>query len=301
MDIQATINYIQPDGRRPYSMLYKQNERPPSSNHARNYQDMTIRDARGKANMWDNGVELVEQHTSLTTEDFYANSQKIKDVYYDEMCEAVKKATGAARVIAFDHNVRNQDRARREGGDLFKNNPRLGGYAGSCHNDYTPKSAPQRILDLAKPTGQGGSYTLTDQPVLTQEEAEAYVKGRYVFINAWRNISDEPICDQHLAVCDGTSIDKDDFLEMDLCYEDRTGEIFAFSHKERHQWIYFPNMVKEEVMMLKCYDSDPTKGCQYTAHMAIKDPKAPANYHRESIEVRTIAFFPEESPPKCRL
>ena len=44
-------------------------------------------------------------------------------------------------------------------------------------------------------------------------------------------------------------------------------------------------------MLLKCFDSDSQRAC-FTAHSAFDDPTAPAGAApRESIEVRTLAFF----------
>ena len=50
-------------------------------------------------------------------------------------------------------------------------------------------------------------------------------------------------------------------------------------------------MQADEAMLLKCYDSDPTPA-RFTAHSAFDDPTSPADAApRESIEVRTFAFF----------
>ena len=42
-------------------------------------------------------------------------------------------------------------------------------------------------------------------------------QGRFLYINAWRNISDTPIGNDHLAVCDETSLVKpDDYIVTDF-------------------------------------------------------------------------------------
>ncbi|HYL60481.1 MAG TPA: CmcJ/NvfI family oxidoreductase, partial [Candidatus Acidoferrales bacterium] len=61
-----------------------------------------------------------------------------------------------------------------------------------------------------------------------------------------------------------------------------------------HRWYYIPHQRKEEVLLLKCYDSDG-RHSRFTAHSAFEDPSSPPNAApRESIEVRTLVFFAPE-------
>ena len=61
---------------------------------------------------------------------------------------------------------------------------------------------------------------------------------------------------------------------------------------ERHRWYYYSAMRADEALLLKCYDSDASLA-QFTAHSAFDDPtSAPDAPSRESIEVRTLAFYP---------
>jgi hypothetical protein len=51
-------------------------------------------------------------------------------------------------------------------------------------------------------------------------------------------------------------------------------------------------MIEIEVMLLKCYESDEHRASS-TAHGSFDDPTSPSDTHaRESIEVRTLVFFP---------
>ena len=46
-----------------------------------------------------------------------------------------------------------------------------------------------------------------------------YKSGRFLYLNAWRNISDTPIGNNHLAVCDETSlVAPDDYIPTDLFF-----------------------------------------------------------------------------------
>ena len=49
-------------------------------------------------------------------------------------------------------------------------------------------------------------------------------------------------------------------------------------------------MTREEVLLFKYHDSDPTKALR-TPHTAFHDPSFPEARIRESIEFRTIAYF----------
>ena len=83
-----------------------------------------------------------------------------------------------------------------------------------------------------------------------------------------------------------------DMIETDLRYPDRIGEIYSFAYSEAHRWLYFPTMRPDETMLLKCYDSALDGPARFTAHCAFDAPDSAADAPvRESIEVRTLAFF----------
>jgi hypothetical protein len=80
-------------------------------------------------------------------------------------------------------------------------------------------------------------------------------------------------------------------LPTDLVYADRTGEIYSFTWREQHRWFYYPAMRADEALLLKCYDSHGD-AARFTAHTAFDDPTSrPDAAVRESIEVRTLAFW----------
>lgn len=87
---------------------------------------------------------------------------------------------------------------------------------------------------------------------------------------------------------------KEDFIPTDLIYRDRTGEIYSIGHRPAHEWYYFSAMQRDDVMLLKCYDSSLDVAARFTAHSAFEigtpDDGLP---ERESIEVRTLVFYPE--------
>jgi hypothetical protein len=210
------------------------------------------------------GFALWRHDTAVT--DFYDEKQ-VREVYYPEMERLVAEATGAQKVLVFDHTIRVAERAVERG---------LRAPVQMVHNDYTDKSGPQRVRDL-----------------LPAPEAEARLRHRFVEINVWRPIKG-PVQAWPLALADARSIAPADVITCDLIYADRTGEILYGIYNPDHRWNYFPRMERHEAALIKCYDSLKDGRARFSLHTAFEDPTTPKNAPpRESIEIRTLAFFAE--------
>lgn len=209
------------------------------------------------------GFELVASPTKVA--DFYDEKQ-IADVYYPECIALLKRETGASEVHIFDHTLRVQDEAKRAAHGTRLPVPVV-------HNDYTEKSAPQRIKDLLEP-----------------EKAERFLSGRFAMVNVWRSFG-ESAERYPLAFADGRTVPQQDFIAVDIVYPDRTGEIYQNAHSPAQRWYYFSGMTRDETVLLKCFDTDPGR-TRYTAHTGVENPHAPEGAPpRESIEVRTLLAF----------
>ena len=207
------------------------------------------------------GFALTRHDTAIT--DFYDETQ-VRAVYYPEVERLVAAATGAEKVLVFDHTIRVAERAVERG---------LRTPVQMVHNDYTDKSGPQRVRDLLP------------------DEAEARLKHRFVEINVWRPIKG-PVQAWPLALAEASSIAPEDVIPCDLIYANRTGEILYGIHNPNHRWNYFPRMAREEAVLIKCFDSLKDGRARFSLHTAFEDPTTPADAPpRESIEVRTLAFF----------
>ena len=229
---------------------------------------MAIHDARplrGELSLDTEGVVLIDAATSF--DDFY-DPDRVREHYYLEMESLVMRQTGAVRVLAFDHNLRSKALAGESQYDAQM--PVL-----FAHNDYTDDSGPQRVRDLLP------------------DEADRLLEKRFAVINVWRPTRG-PVRESPLAVCDAQTMGPNDLVAMDLIYPDRVGEVQSLRYVEGHRWLYFPKMKASEVMLLKCYDSTSDGRARFTAHSAFEGPQTPADTEpRESIEVRTLAFFEE--------
>ena len=63
-------------------------------------------------------------------------------------------------------------------------------------------------------------------------------------------------------------------------------------YNPEHRWYWFPRMRRDEALVFKVYDSLTDGRARWTAHTAFDDPTAPPDARpRESIEIRTLAFF----------
>jgi len=263
--VDARLNYLEDCGQKPVSYTYS----PPPGIPARTGKyakfPVAIHDARPIArelSLDRQGFALIHQDSAVR--DFYSD-REVREIYFPEVERMVRESTGAARVLVFDYNLRCRPRAKQ--GEKGIQEP-----VKVAHNDYTIKSGPQRVRDLLP------------------AEADALLKNRFAVINVWRPIRG-PVQETPLAVCDAQTIAAADLVIHDLIYRDRKGEVYSVAYNPAHRWYYFPKMMRDEVMLLKCYDSR-TDVARFTAHSAFDDPTSPADAApRESIEVRTIAFF----------
>jgi hypothetical protein len=113
-----------------------------------------------------------------------------------------------------------------------------------------------------------------------------------------------PPQDWPLAICDYTSVGPDEGLDNRMYLVDKIpDDLYAempqtapgtsgseFLHNPDHHWWYFPEMTRDEILLLKLNDSDHSVAWR-VPHSAFHDKTANAAEPRHSIEFRTIAFF----------
>jgi hypothetical protein len=265
--VDAALNYLAPMTEKPRNYTFEPPPGVPQSNavfESRRLPVFNLRPVADQVSLDREGVALVQHRSAVV--DFYDEGE-LETVYYPEAEALVAAATGARRVVVFDHTIRRRiaGTADRTAGAPRQPVPRV-------HNDYTVKSAPQRVRDLLG------------------DEAEAALEGRFAVINVWRPIRG-PLRDAPLAVCDATTADFGDFVAQDLVYPDRVGETYLVRHNPAHRWYYVPDMQADEALLLKCYDSAEDGTARFAPHTAFEDPTATHVLPRESIELRTLVFY----------
>ncbi len=264
--VEATMTYLVADGGTPFVYQYAPPPGMPERSGRYAEHAVSVRNARpltGDLSLDRQGF-ILARHDSLVR-DYYDEAQ-VRTIYYPEVERLVRERTGAARVVVFDHNVRSGSARIRATTGVREPVRRV-------HNDYTGKSAPQRVRDLLP------------------REAEDLLRQRFVFINVWRSIG-WPVQDMPLGLCDARSMAPQDLVPTELRYPDRTGETYSVAYNPAQRWYYFPRLRRDEAILLKCFDSATDGRARLSAHSAFVDPGVPAGTPpRESIEARTVVFF----------
>jgi hypothetical protein len=263
--VVSTMNYLR-DGSHPPAMFWRERrDGEPQADPDWEPHEIRIHDIRGREGDYDldrDGFEIIGIDVEAPQSQ---DREAIEGAYYAAVCDRVKAEIGASHVIAFDDNYRSAG---------AKYNTVTDKPAYLVHNDYTEDSAPQRIRDL-----------------LASDEAEWRLKKRYAFINLWRPVN-HPAEDLPLGVCRADSLDQADFVPCAMYWPEREGEIYLLQHNPGHEWFYLSRMATNEALLLKCFDSARDGRARYAPHTAFQDPTGrPGAKPRESVEVRTIAFF----------
>lgn len=211
----------------------------------------------------------------------FKDDAEIRSAYYKEIESLVKEATGAERIIVFDHTLRDT----AVGSSL---NVKMGDAAAAVlrvHTDYTDSSGPQRVRTLA----ETGGYTGVKLP---EEVTNDILSRDFCIVNVWRNVKDEPVQSKPLAVLDPSGLRKEDFITYEMHYPERRGENYALRFCDQHRWYYFPFMEKDECLIFKTWESRKDRP-RYCFHTAFEELQALADAPpRSSIEVRTVAIMP---------
>ncbi len=269
-DVRAPLTFIVPQDSKPCFHSAALTGDQPKLFFETEDRTVTIRDMRPLADglsLDRQGFELRRHETAV--DDLYDDAA-VEDVYEPEIEALLKAATGADRVVIFDH-TRRSDAVR---GAANPDGPR--GPASRVHVDYTVASGPVRAADVL------------GAEAVARALAAA---GRIVQINVWRPIIG-PVQRTPLALADATSVKTAELVATDQVFPDRVGEIYQLAHGAEQRWYWAPRMERDEVLLIKSWDSLDDGRARFTPHGAFplsdQSPDAPA---RESIETRTYLVF----------
>ncbi|EKM50119.1 uncharacterized protein PHACADRAFT_200962 [Phanerochaete carnosa HHB-10118-sp] len=276
-DVPTTLNYFIPDPETDEAPRIYVGEPPAGikkDNLGREPRDVVVRDARGKEKEYDlsldkSGFQFAEY---VSQEKDFEDEERIKDAYYKEVEELLKKEIGAKRVFVFGHILRcaEPDFVSPPGKNIH-------GAAVFIHVDQTLEAAVGRV-----------HRHLGD-------EAERLLKGRVRIINVWRPIRN-PVAHNPLAASDWRTIDKEhDLVSVPFIHPDqRTNSgVYALRYNPNHKRYYLSDQTPDEVTLIKCYDSEVDRA-RFTPHSAFLDKTSPKDApYRESIEVRCLVFDTE--------
>ena len=266
--VHATINYTVDNGIQPDYYFYDPEPGTKLNPPGTDLRDVVIRNGWPTVDALDldrEGFVLKPFASGFTAFD---DDDAVKQQFYADAVEFVRTNTGAKRVVIFDHTIR-----KRLPADLSAQTTVSRPAVLLVHSDYTITSGPQRVRDIVP------------------DDAEDLLTRRVAFFNVWKSLRD-PVEELPLAICDATSQNEGDMLRMELKYRERTGEIYVMRHAESHRWTYFPGMTAADALLFKTYESETDGRARFVGHTAFEDPNMkPDARRRESIEIRTMAFF----------
>ena len=216
------------------------------------------------------GFEILAHRSAVVD---FTDKDEVDAVYVPEVVEFVKARTGADEVASRGW-VRRRSAAPAQ--------PQ----AALVHIDYGPEGA-----------------AMTAERVYAEQFPDGRGYRRALATSVWRVFSPPPQ-DWPLALCDFRSVRADEGLPNQLYFVDRLPEDpFAevdesqmitsgseFHYSPAHEWWYFPDMTRDEVLFFVFHDSDHSRAWR-VVHTAFRDPTVEAAVPRHSIEFRTFAFF----------
>jgi hypothetical protein len=134
--VEGLLNYLAPMAEKPMNLTY---DPPPGVARSTGIPEphvMPIHDARpvaGRLTLDGEGLALVEHRSAV--KDFY-DEDELRRVYYPEAERLVAEATGASRVLVFDHTIR-----RRVAGGIDRSPGTPRQPVTSVHNGITGRPA----------------------------------------------------------------------------------------------------------------------------------------------------------------
>lgn len=208
------------------------------------------------------GFALVEHRSRVSS---WLDPAVLETEYAAEVGKLIAGATRADEVVVFDFTLRSDDESLRLARKLRDPSVKV-------HNDYTPRSAAQRVRDVLG------------------AEAERRLQRRFAIVNIWRSMHGV-VRTTPIALCDARSVDPANLVPVERRAEDRIGEIYQVTYSPDHEWYYFPDMHANEALLIKTYDSD-LEVARFAPHCAFRDPAAPSDAApRQSIEARAFVFY----------
>lgn len=223
----------------------------------------------------DHGFMLASRESRVAD---FRRQDEIERRYPDETIELVRDLTGASLVVPLGWVLRTSGIA----------GPQAQPPAADVHVDMTEDRAWRLARALYEKAAPGAAPFK-----------------RFIASSLWRCLSDPPQ-DWPLAVCDARSVEPGEgvpnimvrvaelpdpaAIPEVLPEEDSLPAAWVFRVNPAHRWWYFPDLTRDEVILLKFHDSDHSKGWR-VPHSAFHDTTCRASWPRESIEMRTVAFF----------
>lgn len=238
-------------------------------------QVVTITDTRGIATDLDReGFVLVPHVSAIADFDRIQEDPVVDQQYIEETTGLLLKITGATRVFMLGGGKKRYGESATEKlAPLSNAKP-----ARYAHADNTDASAAGLVGMIEQFVDD---LDLADHP-------------RWALYNLWRAVTPPPQ-DFPLAVCDARTVAPADEVTVAAVTEEHGFDIrhdtTGYLHNPAHEWHYFRDMTRDEVLVFKAHDTDPSRAGR-VPHTAFTDPSCPPGVPtRASVEMRGLALF----------
>lgn len=215
-----------------------------------------LRNSECAVNFTDDGILFVESPTEVVE---FSADDRWKTAYNAEITALLKTQISAKEVIVFDHTVRidTTDATRKP--------------ARNVHNDYSRQGADQRLVDL-----------------VGEQSAAEFQQGHFGFVNVWRPI-EHTITSSPLGFIRPNSMSIQDWMNIELIYPDRKGQILGVSANASHEWFFLSEMTPKEAIVFNIFDNQKRPHLAHSALDVIGG--ATSTLPRQSIETRTLVRY----------
>jgi hypothetical protein len=272
--VWATLNYLAPGSTR--NRLYVA---PGDYLATARYEPRTVwiasgRGCREEFTLDRTGFALADHRSAVAG---LSDTARLDEVYTPETLDLVRQLTGADHVVSLGWMLRRS--APDRNGALPP--------APDVHVDLHTTAIARRYAEVHAKSPLPRTYR------------------RAVYTSLWRAFSPPPQ-DWPLALCDYRSVDDAEgspnllFRVSSLPAPDQAADAAddaeaesaasVFGYRPAHRWWYFPDMHAGEVLVIKLHDTDHSVAWR-APHTSFHDVAAPGAHPRESIELRSVAFF----------
>jgi len=228
---------------------------------------MPIADMRGhRTSLDEEGFTLLGHRSAV---DDFTDRAAVDAIHRGEIVQLIGSLSGADLVLVSNPGILRFSEKSEQSGALDNSRP-----ARFAHVDISDATAAA-FAQRAAPAGRS--------------------LARFVHFNVWRAISAPPQ-DVPLALCDARSLTERDLIFADAIFDPPGKPEWSFeglvvAHAPSHRWHWFSDMSREEALVFKTHDSDPSRA-HCVPHVAFDNPHCPQGAPaRASIEMRALALW----------
>lgn len=187
-----------------------------------------------------------------------AQFEGLRAEYEHELVRLLESRLGAREVVVFDHTIRVEGQGFRP--------PSY-----HVHCDYNAHSAAKRMVER-----------------LGEARAQQWQRGRFAIVNVWRPLG-YAVERSPLGFVRPASMVADDWVEVDIIFPSRRGQIRGVAWNPAHRWVYLGGMQPLEAALFTVYANVGVVGVPHAAVELVGTPEHARP--RQSVESRMFVRF----------